>query len=308
MAALAVLAALAATPALAMDVAGFYAGIYGGVAQRNDAGIDYSLTSGSFGGPGPVESPSSIVNSGIDPDLFDVMNKVLAEFPFAYGGSGGGLIANGAMAFDRTALTGGVVGYGFGNGVRIELDYSRAQFEPSTIAFTDSTNEGALGTLGPGDQWTWFSLGALPQGPMPATDASLIVPATTFYTEAEFLLVNGWYDFGTGTVMTPYVGGGAGIARISTLALSDCGCGATTEFGEDTAYVPAAQLGGGVKIRLADPVSLDLGYRLKLAASSEVGFTYIDQSFFPGFQELGLGQSGVIAVHTLTAGLTFALQ
>ena len=301
-------AAFAAAPALAMDVAGFYAGFYVGDSTRNDARIDYSLTSGGFVGPSSFKSPHDIVNGGIDPNLFDALNKALAKFPFASGGSGGGLIANGVMSFDPALISGGVVGYSFGNGVRVELEYSQAKADASTIAFDSSASTGASGLMDPSGVWTWTSLGSFDTGPLPATDVDLVVPVTTLYTKAEFLLVNGWYDFGTGTVITPYVGGGAGVAKVSTLALDDCTCGTKTVFGAETTYTPAAQLGAGIKVRLADPVSLDLGYRYKVAAGSGVGFTYVDDSFFPAFQELGLQQSGLIGIHSVTAGLTFALN
>lgn len=302
--------ALGATPAFAANVSGWYAGIYGGPAQRNHSGIDLSLISGAFDGPGTIRTPSVIVNDNLDPRLFDALNDALAEYPFADYGVGGGLIASGTMDFDRARLIGGVIGYGLGNGVRIEVDYASAQFDAATLTVKDSFIGGAEGGMNPDGSWVWTNPdGTVPGGSLDAMPVEVITGASTFYTRAEFLLLNGWYDIDTGTAFTPYLGGGAGLARISTLASTTCTCdGKPLVLGKDTAYVPAAQLGGGVRIKLAEPVSLDFGYRLKMASSPDAGFTDIDDSFFPLFTAMGINQRGLVVVNSITAGLTFALN
>ena len=77
--------------------------------------------------------------------------------------------------------------------------------------------------------------------------------------EAFYVLGNLWYDIDTGTVFTPYVGGGAGVGFAD----------ADTEFNDqDYGYGNgnagfAFQLGAGAKFNLTENIALDVGYRFK---------------------------------------------
>jgi opacity protein-like surface antigen len=100
-----------------------------------------------------------------------------------------------------------------------------------------------------------------------------------------YLLGNLWYDFDTGTSITPYIGGGIGAAVIMPNVTMD-----GTPVGYNTnAVALAGQLGAGVKFAIADNVSLDLSYRARGVANASLtpngpplgkftGVNYIDQS------------------------------
>lgn len=78
------------------------------------------------------------------------------------------------------------------------------------------------------------------------------------------LMVNGFYDFDDigrsldlGTAITPYVGGGIGLASVSWNGVTDGGA----PFADDDTLLFAYQLGGGLAIGLFDEWSLSLDYR-----------------------------------------------
>jgi opacity protein-like surface antigen len=302
------LTAFLATPAMAGDVSGFYVGIYGGGALRNSADADYSNLAAGFVDGGSVEHPTQIINEGGDPRLVEALNGMLAGLGYASEGGGEGTFIDGKLDFDPGFVAGGVLGYSLGNGVRVELDYAHTRHAASDSFPVKSI--GGYEVLGglEGDDWIWTDPGngGTEPGTVPASVKSL-TGGSTIVTSADFLLINGWYDFDTGTVFSPYLGGGLGLARISSVASSDCGCNILPLTGERTALAPAAQLGGGVRVKLSDPISLDLGYRLKLAGGTDLTFRRTITDGEGTFFQFGLGQHGIIAEHTITAGLTYAL-
>ena len=101
-----------------------------------------------------------------------------------------------------------------------------------------------------------------------------------------YLLGNIWYDVDTGSAFTPYVGAGLGLADI----MPNVTFAAPGSFSYQTSSLSlAGQFGAGVKFKVADNVSLDLGYRLKDVANGSLaatpstaptlnGATYVDQS------------------------------
>lgn len=114
---------------------------------------------------------------------------------------------------------------------------------------------------------------------------------TTGGVGTVYLLGNIWYDFDTGSTFTPYVGGGLGVADIMpnvTLA------GIGTVAYNTSAFALAGQIGAGVKFKVADNVSLDLGYRVKDVLNGSLtgtptgtnltGVTYLDQAVQVGMQ------------------------
>lgn len=72
-----------------------------------------------------------------------------------------------------------------------------------------------------------------------------------------YLLGNLWFDIDTGSSITPYLGGGAGVAVMMPNISYPGGT-----FETDAAAF-AGQLGAGIKFQIADNMSLDLGYRAK---------------------------------------------
>lgn len=66
------------------------------------------------------------------------------------------------------------------------------------------------------------------------------------------MLVNLWYDFKNSSIFTPYAGGGLGFGHSHVSSP-----GPVDHTGSGLAY----QAGGGVDIRIAKKLSLDVGYR-----------------------------------------------
>lgn len=310
LAALTAVVAFAATPALAVDVAGFYAGFYVGGAQRNATDFGLAQSSAFLDDLGVVKTPDSFVNDGIDPLLFDFLNAAVKQTPFADFGGGGAVTTHGSLSFTPAMLSGLVFGYTIGNGVRLEADLSQTSFGANVFTPKTGEIETASGSIDADGVWTWTKGGhATLPGP-PPDPRTLAFFDLKLKTDVQFLLLNAFYDIGTGTAITPYVGGGIGVARVSS-TLTDtltCTCGAGPHSETASTIVPAAQIGGGVRIAVAKPVTLDIGYRYRLAASPNLKVLDVQDLGFGSFGYFATKQSGIIGIHTVTAGLTFALN
>ncbi len=306
-AALAVAAlALGATPAAADPVAGLYAGIIAGGVAPGTTGSAIGQTFAFFetDDAAPLQPGTiSVVDPPVDPDLLAFLNATLADVAQPAFGLGGQVILDGLLERPGALLGGGVVGYGFGNGVRLEAELSGTR-----LAAGDFVTEGGRivvveGGL-VGTDWEWELLGT---DAIPPDLLSLALPLSDigdYTTDVQFLLASVWYDFDTGTVLTPYVGGGLGVARVTSTLSSGCGCSPIAL--SSTGFAPAAQLGAGLRVALGAPMTLDLGYRLKAAATApDLGLAETDAGLAYG---LSIGQTGPLLVHALQVGLTFALQ
>jgi opacity protein-like surface antigen len=75
------------------------------------------------------------------------------------------------------------------------------------------------------------------------------------------LMANAFYDVKTPLTLgvTPYLGGGIGLAALMTTSGSVSGVGKTIDRSEDAVF--AYQIGGGVAYDITSKVTLDLGYR-----------------------------------------------
>src|SRR5690349_19676616 len=120
--------ALVASPAAAGNISGWYAGIYAGGSSPGDIDFGFDNIAAFLNGPGVIESPSSFVNEGVDPVLFDFLNQGLENFPFADLGAATASLIDGKLDLLESFTFGGAVGYGFGNGVRVQADVSAASF------------------------------------------------------------------------------------------------------------------------------------------------------------------------------------
>ena len=295
------LGVLGGTGAHAADPAGWYVGIYSGGAMRSDADMSASVTKGGFNSLSPFEHPTAVVNSEIFPTTEQALrlgDVWLANSPFAQGGMFDGTFFNGTLSFERALTTELAVGYSLGNGGRVELHYAGASFDAGIADLPSAEHLGVLGVIDAATGvWTWRDLFSLGPRPGLSGPAATVVGTSVYYTRADFVLVDGWYDFDTGTALSPYLGAGLGIARISSVS----------DFGESAQIVPAAEVGAGVRLGIADPVTLDMGYRYRMAAHSHLGFDQWEHSG-PLPTTYSVHQSGPIGIHALTAGLTFALD
>jgi opacity protein-like surface antigen len=303
---------MGATAAHAADVAGWYAGIYAGTSSRSDTNLNASIVTAGFNHLSTFEHPTDIRNNDVipsDPALLRIANLMLGEFKYAQGGSVGGTFLDGTMNFDPAFTLDFVIGYSLGNGGRIEAHYTGAEFDPAIAALDHAQYLSNIGSIDPSTGvWTWAALFLPESRPGLEGPAAQVLGFSAYSTRADFFLVDGWYDFDTGTAVSPYLGGGVGLARISSAVSYDCQCGRTiVDLGTSSEIVPAAELGGGLRVKLADPVTLDLAYRFRMAASSDVGVDYFDrEAFLPGM--ISVHQSGPIGIHALSTGLTFALN
>jgi opacity protein-like surface antigen len=84
-------------------------------------------------------------------------------------------------------------------------------------------------------------------------------------------MANAFWDIATGSPVTPYLGGGIGVANVSINDLVEPGFGQVVDD-DDTVF--AYQVGAGVALELNPHMALDLGYRY--FATSDPEFTDVD--------------------------------
>jgi opacity protein-like surface antigen len=92
-------------------------------------------------------------------------------------------------------------------------------------------------------------------------------------TEGEFtintFLINAYYDFNTGTPITPYAGLGAGFAHINAKVAS-YGIATNAVAGDSSDNVLVYNIGAGAAYAINDNISIDLGYRYTNLAKPEI--------------------------------------
>ena len=105
-------------------------------------------------------------------------------------------------------------------------------------------------------------------------------------------MLNAYYDFPTFSNFTPYIGGGAGVAR------NQLGSGTATAGGAAVATIGGAtktnfawQVGAGVAISMAPTIALDIAYH------------YLDAGKFESASFAGGTVSGQLKAHEVTAGV-----
>jgi opacity protein-like surface antigen len=124
---------------------------------------------------------------------------------------------------------------------------------------------------------TDFTLSYRPGYSFTAPDTTL-VPGTVATGNVTSLaaLANAYFDFPTFAGFTPYIGGGAGVARnmvgTTTLTVPSTGAVAATLSGNTTDHF-AWQAGAGVSYALLSNVAFDIGYRYYNAGQGESGTT-----------------------------------
>jgi len=176
---------------------------------------------------------------------------------------------SGDLEFDTGWAGRAAVGYGFGNGLRTEFEFSYRD--------NDIDNPGALvsgidGVTADGD------------------------------VSALGLMINALYDFDTGSFITPYVGVGIGASRVeleSTLSVPSLGSSGTWS-GSDTGF--AAQGIAGMSFALTDQLSATLDYRYFHVFDLDLGST----SALPPSRVGTLLVDDDYASHSIMAGLRYS--
>ena len=208
----------------------------------------------------------------------------------------------GALPYTAGAETGhetgfklaGVLGYAFGNGLRVEGELFIARAGVDRLTYSGPTAGGA----------------AIPIG-----EIDVPVSGTADQLGA---LANVWYDFDTGSRWVPFVGGGVGLMRIDYGDVSYDGNALAQTIADVQAqaagqpsrplppgFVPALSttdtvfawhVGVGVGYRLDDNVTLQAGYRFQGAGGAA----------FEGRNDFGTARSETdLRVHFLEIGLRY---
>lgn len=88
-------------------------------------------------------------------------------------------------------------------------------------------------------------------------------------------MANLWFDIATGTPLSPFLGGGVGLGRITLDSRSSArfsGVSVLREFPESSASAFAFQAGAGLGYHVGAGLSVSLGYRLY--GTSEATFAW----------------------------------
>ncbi len=134
------------------------------------------------------------------------------------------------VEFDNGYVVGASVGRNINESWRIEGELSHAQYDANAFAFLGGANA-------------------------PASEG----------LEATYLLANVWYDIPTSSKISPYVGGGIGIARLKGDVLFSNGFGFLPS--DDTAFT--YQLGAGINFPVSSRMTIDAGYRFKVTSKTQ---------------------------------------
>jgi len=159
-----------------------------------------------------------------------------------------GLSGTASVDPDLGYVFGGAVGYGWDNGVSIELEaaYRRHQIDVSGTAIAGYLTSAGFSTV-----------------------ASLTGHDTDGHMSALSLMANAWYEFDTGSSVRPYVGGGVGIAWVDIHDIVEARfmyAGTTIAYtssfgahGDDSGF--AWQLGAGLAWEIAPGKDVTVEYR-----------------------------------------------
>ncbi len=295
-------------PAAAMDASGFYAGIYAVGGARNSSGYEEAQVAGFAQDPG-AEPTAVPENPGFPALTFDIFSDVLTRYPNAtvVGYAAGG--AQGTVTSGHGLGAGVVVGYALGNGMRFEADLSTMTFSASSAEIARTTFTNGIAEL-VGGEWNWTNL-LEDETPFTGTfDLSELPYGGRLLTSSTFFLLNGSFDLTAVGPVTPYVGGGLGMALISLHSQGDSGLVDGYTLSE-AAVVPAAQLGLGFRVPVGEQFTLDVGYRYKVAEYSDLTAAFVvpdrnDED--DSFDSFVYRQDGLIGIHALQAGIIFSFD
>ncbi len=117
-----------------------------------------------------------------------------------------------------------------------------------------------------------------------------------FEVTAHSLLGNVFFDIPTATALTPYFGGGLGLAYLNTDYSTHANGNSVSNSGSDVNF--AWNVGGGVAWSLNDSLALDIGYRYVDLGAADSGKVNINN--FSG------NSSVDYTAHELSLGLRFS--
>lgn len=128
------------------------------------------------------------------------------------------------------------------------------------------------------------------------------IASQSFDIKAHTFMINGFYDIDLGAIVTPYVGGGLGLAYLSSDYSSK-----SHRSDQDTVHVKTSNndwsfawnLGAGASFAIDDQVALDVGYRYYDMGDAEPGM--INASGYRGSPKVDLTS------HELSVGLRFSI-
>src|SRR6185437_11570319 len=190
-------------------------------------------------------------------------------------------------SFKTGFVLGGNAGVEWGNGLRTELELAfrqnnskkhahlKTHFHSHFLTYTTSTTDGGVTTLSTSDR---------------SRDSE--VPAN-LRLRAWSLMANAWYDFDLGLPVTPYVGGGIGLAQVKI-----SGDLAGRRLFEKNDSVFAWQVGAGVSMPISDTTKLFLDYRYFAADNAHLKLE-------PGYN--GGSINADFNSHSLMVGVRFNL-
>jgi opacity protein-like surface antigen len=109
--------------------------------------------------------------------------------------------------------------------------------------------------------------------------------AVTGDVTSTAFLINGYYDFKNNSSVTPFIGGGFGMAKVEASAITVPGFGTISSSVDDTVF--AYQVGAGLGFAVNEKLSIDLKYRF--LGTSDPNFegttvTYSTNNFYAGLR------------------------
>ena len=189
------------------------------------------------------------------PHDFEIGPKPADDADFTVNSKSTGTFEVGILGF-RAAF-----GYRF-FGFRPEAEISYRQLGLSDIEYSSFSRKGV----------------DLPEAALDALNDSIDVKAGTLVLVGA--MANLWFDIDTGgSPLMPFLGGGAGIGRITLDSRTDAefsGGSGEQEFPESSAEAFAFQAGAGLAFDLGAGLALSLGYRLFGTTEAQLSWNTID--------------------------------
>jgi len=96
-----------------------------------------------------------------------------------------------------------------------------------------------------------------------------------------FIMGNLWFDWPMATWLSPYIGGGAGVAKVNGSFGADDGYDFSLNVDADD-WAFAWQLGAGLRFGLSEHFAIDAGYRFKAINNVELDESFCDICYVDG--------------------------